>query len=155
MAQLAASSQTLTLRSSVRLVADIAPPPPKPRGGRMALAGKEGFLRKRSSGPVKPVDDARGVEERVYVGNDFFEAEGNFNGPSGSSGTRTDLGRLGDSKPYLKLGPHKCERSLNRSIQANSIHGVPPFGTTHACCAREVERNVSNLIARLAQAGSH
>jgi hypothetical protein len=32
---------------------------------------------------------------------------------------------------------------------------VPPFGTTHACCAREVERNVSNLMALSARARSH
>src|SRR5262245_65972924 len=43
MAQLLASSQTLTLKSSVRLVADIAPPPPKPRGGQKALAGTQSF----------------------------------------------------------------------------------------------------------------
>src|SRR5215467_12205760 len=32
--------------------------------------------------------------------------------------------------------------------------GVPPFGATHACRAGEVERNVSNLFAHLAGAGS-
>src|SRR5262249_5274556 len=42
-AQLLASSQILTLRSSVRLVADIAPPLPKPRGGQKALAGGGGI----------------------------------------------------------------------------------------------------------------
>jgi hypothetical protein len=36
----------MTLTSSVRLVADIAPPPPKPREGQMALAGGGVILRK-------------------------------------------------------------------------------------------------------------
>src|SRR5262249_9002892 len=39
---------------------------------------------------------------------------------------------LGDSKPYLELGPHKGKRSLNRSVKADGIHGVPPFGH-HTC----------------------
>ena len=42
-----------------------------------------------------------------------------------------------------------------KQTSADSIHGVPPFGTTHACCAGEVERNVSNLMAHLARARSH
>src|SRR5262249_37712422 len=123
MAQLLVSLQILTLKSSVRFVADIASPLPKPRGGQAALAGEERFLRKRGSRLAQPADDARGVEERVYVGNDFFETAGDFNGPSRPSGAHADLGCLGDSKPYLKLGSHQCKRSLNRSIQANGIHG--------------------------------
>src|SRR6266581_1933847 len=43
MVQRLASSQTLTLKYSIRLVADIAPPPPKPRGGRTALARGDFF----------------------------------------------------------------------------------------------------------------
>src|SRR5262249_19640842 len=124
--------------------------PRRPNG-----AGGDTILPRQDSGFAEPADHVGKVEESVYVGNDFFEAAGNFNGLSGSSGARADLGCLGDSKPYLKLGPHKGKRSLNRRIKANGIHGVPPFGTTHACCAREVERNVSNLMAHLAQAGSY
>jgi hypothetical protein len=37
---------------------------------------------------------------------------------------------------------------LYRGIKGNRIHGWLLFGTTHACCARVVERNVSNLMAR-------
>src|SRR5882724_1774873 len=40
------------------------------------------------------------------------------------------------------------------SYQGQSHPWVAPFGTTHACCAGEVERNVSNHMAHLARAGS-
>src|SRR5262249_45218246 len=60
--------------------------------GRPNGAGGEPSLRRRGSGFAEPVDYAGSVEECVYVGNDFFKAEGNFNGLPGSSGARADLG---------------------------------------------------------------
>src|SRR5262245_45532998 len=96
----------------------------------------DGDERDRRPGLAEPADYAGSVEESVYVGNDFFEAASDFNGLSGSSRARADFSCRRDSNRLLELGPHKCKRSLNRGIKANSIHGVPSFGTTHACRCR-------------------
>src|SRR5215510_14797743 len=65
MAQLLAFLQTSTLRSSVRLVADIAPPPPKPRGDQTALAGTQSFGGKAQDLPSRLIMLA--VLRRVFT----------------------------------------------------------------------------------------
>src|SRR5262249_23668417 len=112
-------------------------------------------LRQNGLGFAEPLGHACSVKKSVQLVNDWFEAKGDFHAFSGSPGTRAGLGRLRDPKPLLKLGPHIGKKSLNCRIKGNRIHGWAPFGATHACCAGEVERNASNLMAHLADAGSH
>src|SRR5882724_6318915 len=122
MVQPLASSQTLTLKSSVRLAA-IRAAPPKPRGGRMALAGGGVILKRNGLGFAEAVDHADCVKKRVQLVNDWLEAEGDFHAFSGSPGDRAGLGRPRNPKGLLKPGPHIGEMGLHRRIDGNRIHG--------------------------------
>ena len=63
------------------------------------------------------------VKKRVQLVNDWFEAKDDFHAFSGSPGTRADLSRLRNPKPFLQLSPHIGKISLNRRIKANRVHG--------------------------------
>src|SRR5882757_1253674 len=106
MVQPLASLRALTLRSSVRFAA-IRAAPPKPRGGRTALAGGGAILKRNGLGFTEPSGHAGSVKKGVQLVNDWLEAESDFHALSGSPGNRAGLGRLGDSKSFLKLSPHK------------------------------------------------
>jgi hypothetical protein len=123
MVQPLASSQTLTLISSVRLAAATRCHHRTPAEAEGALAGGGAILKRNGLGFAEPSGHAGSVKKGVQFVNDWLEAEGDFHALSGSPGNRAGLGRLGDSKSFLKLSPHKGKRSLNRGIKANGIRG--------------------------------
>jgi hypothetical protein len=89
----------------------------------MALAGGGAILKKNGLGSAEPVGHADGVEKRVQLENDCFEAERDFHAFSGSPGDRAGLSRFRDPKPFLKPGPHIGEMGLYRRTRAIASMG--------------------------------
>src|SRR5262245_21875778 len=57
--------------------------------------------------------------------------------------------------PISSLARTRASEVLTVVSRLIASMGCLLFATTHACCAGEVERNVSNLMAHLARARSH
>src|SRR5262249_42208211 len=142
------------LKSSVQLVADIALPPPKPHGGRKALAGRRDFL---GSG-------AQDLPSRLMMlaaVRSVFTSEMISSRPRATSMALPGLPEPEQTSAAVAIPSPISSLARTRASEVLTVVSrlmasmVAPFGATHACCAGEVERNVSNLVAHLAQAGSH
>src|SRR2546426_10865199 len=119
-------------------------------GGRWVLEGGVVVLKKNGLGCAEPVGHGDGVEKRVQLVNDCFEAEGNFFCSPRAAQASAAFAILSPFSSLARTSARWVFIVVSRAIA--SMGGS--FGTTHACCAGEVERSVSNLMAHLARSGS-
>ena len=80
-------------------------------------------MRRNGLGFAEAVDHGDGVEKRVQLVNDWFEAEGDFHTFSDSPGDRAASAAFAILRAFSRLALNIREIRLCCRIQSKSIHG--------------------------------
>lgn len=98
------------------------PPPPEPRGGPVALAGRAG-ARCNFLVFADAVDQAGGIKKRTHLVDDLLDVERDFYCLRDIARRGTGLGSLGDAGGAVQPLAHLADVKLERRLDDLGIHG--------------------------------